>query len=331
MKISSKLIDSYLNDTCTAHERELVHEWFNSFENEEEPLSHLSAAQQEELSRRMLCKIDENVRSQEIPNKKRTKPFNYTGIGMAATLLMVLCFFFFRTERPDVLRKTGHVTASALVTLSNPTKIMKKQLLPDGTSIWLKPNSKISYTKDIAVSKFREVALSGEAFFDVKRDTLHPFIIKTGNINTKVLGTSFNIKAYDGADQAEVSVITGKVLVYLDKLLNDKGTSEVYLLPNQKAVYSKKTTNLHKEQDRTLRIWEKDNFTFNDTPLSEVVKTLEQHFSVKIEIENAEVKKYTLKADFNKQNLPDILELLSKSMDLNYHITDKQVQISKNE
>lgn len=331
MKISSKLIDSYLNDTCTAHERELVHEWFNSFENEEEPLSYLSAAQQQELNQRMLCKIDENIRLQEIPDKKRAKSFSYTGIGMAATLLLVLGFFFFRTEKPDMLKKTGHVAASALVTLSNPTKIMKRQLLPDGTSIWLKPNSKITYAKNIAVSKFREVALSGEAFFDVKRDTLHPFIIKTGHINTKVLGTSFNITAYDGADQAEVSVITGKVLVYLDKRLNDKGTNEVYLLPNQKAVYSKKTTNLHKEHDRTLRIWEKDDFTFNDTPLSEVVKTLEQHFDVKIEIENTEVKKYTLKADFNKQNLPDIMELLSKSMDLNYHITDKQVRISKNE
>lgn len=331
MKISSKLIDSYLNDTCTAHERELVHEWFNSFENEDEPLSYLSATQQEELNRRMLHKIDENIRSGEISGQKRPGRFNYTGIGMAATLFMVFGFFLFRTEKPPVPQKINLPTAAELVRVRNPSKIMKRQLLPDGTSIWLKPNSKITYAKNIAASKIREVTLSGEAFFDVKRDTLHPFIIKTGHINTKVLGTSFNIKAYDGADQAEVSVITGKVLVYLDKGLKDKGTSEVYLLPNQKAVYSKTTTNLHKESNRTLSMWEKDTFTFNDTPLSEVANTLEQHFKVKIEIENTEVRKYTLKADFNKQNLPDILELLSKSMDLNYEISDKQVWINKNE
>ncbi|SDL42010.1 FecR family protein [Pedobacter sp. ok626] len=330
MKISSKLIDSYLNDTCTAHERELLHEWFNSFENDDEPLSYLSATQQEELNRRMLHKIDENILSREISSQKKPKRFNYIGIGMAATLFMVLGSFLFRTEKPAVSKKINLPTASELVMVRNPSKIMKRQLLPDGTSIWLKPNSKITYAKNIAASKFREVTLSGEAFFDVKRDTLHPFIIKTGHINTKVLGTSFNIKAYDGADQAEVSVITGKVLVYLDKRLKDKGTSEVYLLPNQKAVYSKTTTDLHKENDRTLRIWEKDTFTFNDTPLSEVVNILEQHFKVKIEIENTEVRKYTLKADFNKQNLPDILELLSKSMDLNYEISDKQVRINEN-
>jgi transmembrane sensor len=330
MKISSKLIDRYLNDTCTAHERELIHEWFNSFENEDEPLSYLSATQQEELNRKMLHKIDKNIRSGEISGLKKLKRLRYITTGMAATLFLALGFFLFRTEKPDIAKKNTLSTASESVMVRNLSKIMKRQLLPDGTSIWLKPNSKITYAKNIALSQIREVTLNGEAFFDVKRDTLHPFIIKTGHINTKVLGTSFNIKAYDGADQAEVSVITGKVLVYLDKNFKNKGIRAVYLLPNQKAVYSKTTTDLHKKNERTLGIWEKDTFTFNDTPLSEVVNTLEQHFRVKIEIEDAEVRKYTLKADFNKQNLPDILELLSKSMDLNYEISDKQVLINKN-
>lgn len=331
MKISSELIDKYLNDTCTPREREIVHEWYSSFENETEPLSYLSEAQQQELNQRMISQIDRNISLQEGYNRKRPAYIRYSAIGMAATLLIVLGLFFFRSPQPDAQKKTGMPAATALVVVHNSSSILKRQLMPDGTVIWLKPNSRITYAENFSVHKFRQVSLSGEAFFDVKRDTLRPFVIKTGNINTQVLGTSFNIKAYANSDKAEVSVITGKVLVYLDKSSHKKGKTALYLLPNQKAVYSKTTTELQKEKDFTLKIWEKDNFSFNDTPIPEVVRILEKHFSIKIQITDPEIDKYTLKADFNHQNLPNILELLSKSMDVSYQISGSQIQISKNE
>lgn len=330
MKISSELIDKYLNGTCTAREREIVQEWYSSFENETEPLSYLSEAQQQELNQRMISQIDRNISLQEGPYRKTPAYIGYSVIGLAATLLIVLGLFFFRTPHPEATKKIGTPATTALLVVQNSSTILKRQLMPDGTVIWLKPNSRITYAENFSVHKFRQVCLSGEAFFDVKRDTLHPFVIKTGNIKTKVLGTSFNIKAYDNADKAEISVITGKVLVYLDKANHKKRNTAVYLLANQKAVYSKTTTKLQKENDFTLKIWERDNFSFNDTPIPKVISILEKHFSIKIQITDPEIKKYTLKADFNHQNLPNILELLSKSMDVSYQISGNQIQISKN-
>jgi transmembrane sensor len=332
MKISATLIDKYLKDSCTAEERELVHAWYCSFEHEDEPLAGLSEQQQQALNQRMLDQIDNNILKSENKSAKKTTYFRYFSIGLAATLLVLLGLFLFQTGQPlKVKHKNEMVASSNLIMLHNDSKKMKRQALSDGTIIWLKPQSQIVYPKSFAGNKTREVTLNGEAFFDVKHDNMHPFIIKTGNVLTKVLGTSFNVKAYDNAERAEVSVVTGKVLVYLDKKSDDKQTSEVYLLPNQKAVYAKATTDLHKERDQSLKIWEKDNFTFDDTPITEVVKTLEKHFLVQIQIQNPEIKKYTLKADFNKQNLPNILELLSKSMDISYEILDKQILINKNE
>lgn len=332
MKISATLIDKYLKDSCTAEEREQVQAWYRSFEHEEEPLAGLSELQQQALNHRMLDQINYNISQSEIKIAKRTTYFKYFSIGLAATLLVLLGLFLFQAEQPAKTNSKINLAAvSDLIMLRNDSKKMKRQVLGDGTIIWLKPQSEIVYPKSFAKTKFREVTLNGEAFFDVKHDNAHPFIIKTGNVLTKVLGTSFNVKAYDNSESAEVSVITGKVLVYLDKKANPKHTSEVYLLPNQKAVYSKATTDLHKEKDQSLKIWEKDNFAFDDTPILEVVKILEKHFLVHIQILNPEIKKYTLKADFNKQNLPNILELLSKSMDISYEILDNQILINKNE
>lgn len=331
MKISSQLIEKYLNNTCTPQEREIVHEWYSSFESEPEPLSHLSESQQRELNQRLIGQIDRNISLLEGHRQKRPAYINYSAIGLVATLLIVLGLFLFRTAQPDAPKRTGGPVATALVVIHNGSTILKRQLLPDGTVIWLKPNSRITYAEKFSAHKFRQVSLSGEAFFDVKRDTLRPFIIKTGNINTKVLGTSFNIKAYGNSDRAEVSVITGKVLVYLDKPINKKRNTAVYLLPNQKAVYSKATAELQKENDFTLKIWKRDNFSFDDTPIPEVIRILEKHFSIKIQVIDPEINKYTLKADFNHQNLPNILELLSKSMGVSYQISGNQIQISKNE
>ncbi|MBE9599743.1 FecR family protein [Pedobacter sp. MC2016-24] len=332
MKISTTLIDKYLKDSCTAEERELVHAWYRSFEYEEEPLAGLSELQQQALNQRMLDQIDRNILKSENQSSKKTTYFRYFSIGLAATLLVLLGLFLFQTEQPvKVKHKIEMAAVSDLIMLQNDSKKMKRQALSDGTIIWLKPQSQIVYPKSFAGNKFREVTLNGEAFFDVKHDNAQPFIIKTGHVLTKVLGTSFNVKAYNNAERAEVSVVTGKVLVYLDKKSDDKHTSEVYLLPNQKAVYAKTTQDLHKEKDLSLKIWEKDNFTFDDTPIMEVVKTLEKHFLVHIQIQNPEIKKYTLKADFSKQNLPNILELLSKSMDISYEILDQQILINKNE
>jgi len=332
MKISPTLINKYLKDLCTAEERELVHAWYRSFEHEEEPLAGLSDLQQQALSHRMLDQIDYNILQSGIKLKKRAIYYNYFYVSLAATLLLLLGLFLIQPEQPAKINNKINLAAiSDVMMLRNDSKKLDRQVLPDGTIIWLKPQSQLVYPKTFAKTKFREVTLNGEAFFDVKHDHTHPFIIKTGNVLTKVLGTSFNVKAYNNSERAEVSVITGKVLVYLDKSIAQKHNNEVYLLPNQKAVYSKTTTDLHKERDLSLKIWEKDNFSFEDTPMQEVVNTLEKHFMIHIQIVNPELKKYTLKADFNKQSLPSILELLSKSMDISYEILDKQILINKNE
>ena len=115
--------------------------------------------------------------------------------------------------------------------------------LPDSTHVWLNQDSKIAYGDDFNADE-RRVSLSGEAYFEVKRDEERPFIIQTGKAETRVLGTSFNVRAYEDEESIEVAVTSGKVK--FTSFSGEESRSE-FLRRNERAVYDKETNTLEKE------------------------------------------------------------------------------------
>src|SRR5690606_7892291 len=106
--------------------------------------------------------------------------------------------------------------------------------LPDGTHILLNSDSRLWYNPDFGKDLERVVYLEGEAFFDVAKDTLHPFKIHSGDITTTVLGTSFNVQAF-ADEEITVSLVSGKVQIENQSALND---SQIYLKPGEQGVYA---------------------------------------------------------------------------------------------
>ena len=135
-------------------------------------------------------------------------------------------------EKKDFVKKTNTEGIPILIELD------------DRSQVTLSPNSTIRYKRKFQEQK-REVYLEGEAFFEVTKDHEHPFFVYANNLVTKVLGTSFRIRAYDSSDQVMVEVKTGRVSVFTrsDPKLNEKTSNTelegVVLSPNQKIVYSK--------------------------------------------------------------------------------------------
>lgn len=116
--------------------------------------------------------------------------------------------------------------------------------LPDSTKIWLNKNSRLLYPEKFA-GELRDVNLYGEAFFEVVSDTANPFIVYAGNTQIKVLGTSFNVKAYEDEDEVEVIVVEGRVEF---SSTYEKGKKKVNLKVNEKATYKKKESIYIKEK-----------------------------------------------------------------------------------
>ncbi|WP_052598636.1 FecR family protein [Aureispira sp. CCB-QB1] len=154
----------------------------------------------------------------------------------------------------------------------------KELILPDGSLVLLNENSSLAYAKDF---KVRTVDLKGEAFFDVTKKNGQSFEINTSTTKTKVLGTSFNIRAYDQTP-VEVAVVTGKVAV---ESVQEGNKESVLLLPNETVVYDATVKKMVKTVEPTNNsvAWKTQELVFDNTELGSVIKTLERYFEVKIE------------------------------------------------
>lgn len=207
---------------------------------------------------------------------KTLRLFNYKLLAIAASILLIFgALLFYKT---DFFKFTKPVE----VQLSLSSQKERKQLqLTDGTKVWLSPNSKLSYPAHFE-GKHRLVSLEGEAFFEVAHDAAHPFIIKTGKVNTTVLGTSFNINAYQKQHTINVTLVSGKVAVALNAV-------NVTLMPNQQLIVDKATAQLTKIDfpsaasflHKRLGLYE-----YQGTALMEVVKDLETQYGIAIQLDN---------------------------------------------
>lgn len=183
--------------------------------------------------------------------------YNWSAAASAVIILSLSCYHAFTQSGVSKPEITSTVTFNQDIRLLN---------LPDGTRVWLNENSKIEYPKSFS-GKERTVTLKGEAFFEVKRDVSHPFVIRSGAIKTTVLGTSFTVKAYDN-NKPEVNVRTGKVRVESSK-------NTVLLQRGDKAIYEVATSILNKEKALVLEPeWKKVLIYVDGLTLEEVLEKL---------------------------------------------------------
>ena len=198
----------------------------------------------------------------------------------------------------------------------------QKILLEDGSIVWLKGNSTFTYPKTFSGST-RAVSLVGEALFEVAKDASHPFIIECGDLTTTVLGTSFNIRS--GHSHTEIVVLTGKVSVQ-----SKKETRTTVILPNEKAVYNHVQQALTKSAaaaDESVAIIDGTEYSmsFEDTPMKEVVKRIEDKFGVEVVMADPRLGNCMITANLTDQSLDLALEMISKSLRTNYTINNGRV------
>jgi transmembrane sensor len=201
--------------------------------------------------------------------------------------------------------------------------------LADGSKVWLNADSKLQYPNTFK-GNTREVTLVGEAFFDIAKNKQKPFIIHLQAGTVRVLGTSFNIKAYEGSKWVETSVLTGKVAFIPAVSKNNQNTDTTFLTPNMKAVYEPgsgelKTASTIGEEDKA---WTEGKMIFRSMKLEEIGKSLERNFGKEVVFNNDELMNYTLTGSFENNTLEEILYYLSRTKPFTYRITETQIVIS---
>ncbi len=287
------LMTKFLNGTITANEEKLLEKFDASLIIKNEDRVFKSDDHKKQLGKKLLHKIDSKQ------NKKSKKSWLKVAAAIAVIINLGVVAYFGLNAGNKIPE-----TVSQIVETTDWGK-RKDFVLSDGTEIKLNSGSTISFPEKF-IGNTREVTLIGEAFFNVAKNPDKPFIIKSGDVCTTVLGTSFNINAYPKSDDISVTVATGKVQIGAKNSL-------VYLLPNEQGVFHKKLDSISKKDvDITgLLNWQKGILKFDDITLKEALVHLEKWYGVTFVISNEQRLECHISASFDNETLSNVLESIS--------------------
>ena len=194
-------------------------------------------------------------------------------------------------------------------------------VLPDGTKVQLNGASAIMC--DLDSRDHRTVTLSGEAFFDVAKDPGRPFRVQVSDMQIEVLGTSFNVNAYD-PDVVETSLITGKV-----KITGKNLSDEYSLNKGDKAVYRRSdgSVSITKADIHLETGWLDEYLIFDSEPLEEVIRKVERWYGVDIEMRCKTSGDDLLSGSFRHENIHNVMKSLSIQYKFNYEINKDRIII----
>jgi transmembrane sensor len=279
--------------------------------------------------------------SEQPEHPGRTKSIRkYVLSGLAFAAIITAVVFFVARDKPA---ESGLQPVS-LSEISTRHGSRTTVTLPDGSIVWLNAGSKLLYDKNFG-SRQREVTLTGEAYFDVKKNPGKPFIIHAGKIDIKVLGTLFNVKSYPGEKVTEASLIRGSIEV----LIRDRPTEKIVLKPNEKIVVADEPlprsgkptiternepivaiTRLNYEPSDSTIIetsWLENKLIFRDESFTEVAARLERWFGVQITFGNEKVQALRFTGPVPHESIQKALAALKITGGFNYTIKDTSIRI----
>lgn len=245
-------------------------------------------------------KIPEFPGSQTLSGKGRS--FLYYTYRVAAVLLIGILISFawiFATQRVGIQVMEAGLDRMEII-------------LEDGTKILLNRESKIRYSKHFAEGN-REISLTGEAWFDVARDTTRPFVIDAGRAMVEVLGTSFNVNAYKKNPGIEITVESGVVAV----TAKETGEDQIILRAGNSGSYNRENQEMElvPVYNPNNLSWKTRELIFEDTPLQEVADLIGKVYNVKVLIPRAELAACRITVTFKEQSLESVLNVLEMTLD----------------
>ena len=238
------------------------------------------------------------------------------GFLLIAAMGFSIAFFSQRSEME-------HLSAQS-VTIRSGETAPSSVLLPDGTEVRLNVNSTLTYQQNFGRTD-RRVALSGEGYFKVRRNESKRFVVHTDVMDITVLGTTFNVYAYEDKDFCEMALVEGNVCVnataFPQKML--------YAKPNEKITYNKHTGELSLETTSTKAetVWMSDEIVFRHEPLQEVFRCLERRFDVTFSVNDTTFRNDAYTGVFHEKNIEDILDILRQHYGFDYKRTGDEIRI----
>jgi ferric-dicitrate binding protein FerR (iron transport regulator) len=247
----------------------------------------------------------------ELRSTRSATTFNWYKIAAALLMVAVSAFVinYFVNKPEDIFHQTADNTLSVV--------------LPDGSQITLNRHSSLAYSSAFGDDE-RTVTLVGEGFFDVVRNTRKPFIIEVNKAKVEVLGTSFNIRAYETTKKVEVIVKTGVVRLSAPDL-----KTEIKLTAGEKGVFALETQALASDVNKDVNFlsWNTRTLIFEENDLRTVIETINKTYHTNITIATDIPVSCVVTVSFDQQTLDAVLNVLETTLNLTYKINGNQIEI----
>lgn len=298
------------------------------------------------FTREIWNEIEQNI-IVESPKAKPTFTLNYS---FAIAALVVFCLAFVAIGFTTDFWVTPRLhSESKWVNYQNNSSLTKTIILDDSSKVILEPFSSLKYPKLFSDDQ-RIVFLKGEAFFDVERDTLRPFLVYANQTITKVLGTSFKISAFEGQKTVEVDVISGKVAVYAnvnapgnrknqkqivieadEKIFVPLPNKKIEVTPNQRVVFNQQLEDMRKMISTSPRLIEtKENnagFVFKDEPVAKIFDALENAYGIELEYDDEVLSECTITTVLDDEPLIQKLTIICAALNLTFNEDNAKIYI----
>jgi len=315
------LILKLFNKTISLEEKKLLNTWIR--ENKEHLLqmqniwhvSHPVFKPDEIDIDKAITKIMRNIEP-KITRTKKTSLFVWWQ-RVAAVLIIPVMLWSTAQYNSEKNRKSN----IAFQEIMSPLGMQSEISLPDGSHVWLNSGSTLKYPVEFT-SENRELYLTGEAFFKVKSDKDHPFIVSTKNLKVTATGTAFNIESYKNDSITAVTLLEGKVNVKIGNV-NPENIS-----PNQRLVFNKnaKKYTVIATDAKHWCVWKDGILAFRNEPLEDVFKRIGRTYNVYIEVKDKMVGQQLYRATFEGESLDEILHLLKLSAPIRYNRIKREQQ-----
>lgn len=337
----NKLIEKYQRGTASREEAEMVEYWLE-MRAAENPYEAIPEKEKTAIQQRILDHIKSGMTGKEEFSSPSGRIIPRLRLRIAAAVFLLIAGVgVWRISTINTQPEWLTVTTSAT------EGVVEKVILADGSIIWLRENSELIFPADFSGAE-RKVELKGEALFEIMKDTLRPewwagllgrksvhrpFVVQSGEVQTKVMGTSFQIMHRN--DATEVFVLTGKVE------LSSPGMTGLALLPNEKAVYRgsgkapAKTESEPAQLDiirnrpgykEIVRGTEYDMF-FENESMKTVLRRIGEKFDRTLRMDPA-MRECLIRADLTDRSLQETLNLITETLDASYEIRDTLIYIS---
>lgn len=315
-----ELIQRFQQNECSAEEVRLLQQWLLQLDVSD-GTTELLPEQLEAVKIRMYQQITNRQPARVVRHKISIRRYMVAAGWLALIASTLLLWYFSRQSEIKAQSKAVQLTV-----IENNQRSIKRITLPDGSQVCLNTHSRLEFDAHQFNQAQRYVKLTGEGFFEVEKNPAKPFIVETGNLHTRVLGTAFNIEAYEHESEIRISLVHGKIA------LDDTATSQTTLLsPDHTFRYAKQTKSreILPVAAANVALWTKGWLVFNEVPLQEAIDRIAERYNLAIVCDRRLLQNKRITASFEAGSWTTILENILFVHGLRYAKKGENVVINR--